>query len=213
MSDVDLDELRAELDDFAPAGEEGRPAAARGAHHRRFRGNPALRRDSTAARRSTARTATFSSGSMPCVSTACARMRTAVRCCTARPSGTAGRGGDGVARCADERSTTTNCLPNLEASAARRHHRASPRPHQRRQARGRGNRQSPEMRGLRQVQAPVRAGSKGYRRRHPADPSLRAEGRNQAGRVVHRRRPEGLCRRDGRDCSRTRRAEPMPGCA
>ncbi len=44
MSDLDLDELRAELDDFAAAGEEGRTLAARGAHHRRIRGNTALRR-------------------------------------------------------------------------------------------------------------------------------------------------------------------------
>ena len=45
MSDLDLDELRAELAELAPAGEEGRPPAARGAHHRGLRGNSAVRRE------------------------------------------------------------------------------------------------------------------------------------------------------------------------
>ncbi len=44
MSDLDLDELRAELDEFAQPEKKARPSAARGAHHRRLRGNPAVRR-------------------------------------------------------------------------------------------------------------------------------------------------------------------------
>ena len=42
MTDIDLDELRAELDELRAAGEEGRPLAARGADHRRLRGDPAV---------------------------------------------------------------------------------------------------------------------------------------------------------------------------
>ena len=80
MSDLDLDELRAELDDFAEPEKKGGRSAARGAHHRRLRGDPAVSSRSTAAPRSTARTATSSSGFMPCASTACARLRSAARC-------------------------------------------------------------------------------------------------------------------------------------
>ena len=42
MSDLDLDELRAELDDFAQPEKKGRAFAARGAHHRRIRGDSAI---------------------------------------------------------------------------------------------------------------------------------------------------------------------------
>jgi len=79
-----------------------------------------------------------------------------------------------------------------------RDHRASPCPHQRRQACGRRDCQPPEMRGLRAFQAPVRSGSEGDRERHPPDPPIRAEGRNPARKLVHRRRAESLCRGDGR---------------
>ena len=43
----------------------------------------------------------------------------------------------------------------------------APCPHQRREARGRGDRQSRKVRGLRQVQAAVRAGAEGPRKRRP----------------------------------------------
>ena len=63
------------------------------------------------------------------------------------------------------RSTMTSFWPQLGGRSRRgRHHRTSSRPHQRRQARGRGNRQSPEVRGLRPLQAAVRAGAEGTRR-------------------------------------------------
>ncbi len=70
------------------------------------------------------------------------------------------------------------------AAGAIRHHRTAPCPHQRRQARRRGNRQSQEVRGLRAVQAAVRAGAEASSkpasaRRAPS----RLQGRDQAGRA------------------------------
>ena len=79
MSDVDLDELSAELEEFAPPEKSaGRPPREERivAGFEDFR---ALSRN-TAALPSMARTGTFSSGSMPCVSTACASLPSAARC-------------------------------------------------------------------------------------------------------------------------------------
>ena len=122
---------------------KGGRSAARGAHHRRLRGNPAVRRDSTAAPRSTAKTATSSSGSMPCASTACARLRNAA-------SLLAPLDHQGLLAGAADRRRRAGGSDGRRRAAGRaggrgrrgRHHRTSPCPHQRREARRRGNRQS-----------------------------------------------------------------------
>ena len=84
-----------------------------------------------------------------------------------------------------------------------RHHRTAACPHQRRQARRRGNRQPHSLRGLRDSSS--RCSSRCKREleiRRPADAPVRLDelkmAEIQTGRVLHRRRPERLCRRNGR---------------
>ena len=85
-----------------------------------------------------------------------------------------------------------------------RHHRASPCPHQRRQARRRGDRQPQAVRGLRDVQAAVRAGADGARDAACARPGPfeARPPRDRAGRLLHPRRPDRLRRRGGRGVRR-----------
>ena len=128
-----------------------RADAARGAHHRRVRGNPAVRRAARPRAAARRRPATFSSGSMPCASTACARLQE----CRALLApldhqGLLGRRSAAAQPSLGRRSTTTSCWPSWAwMPPAGGHHRASPCPHERRQARSRGNRQPHRMRGLR----------------------------------------------------------------
>ena len=63
------------------------------------------------------------------------------------------------------------------------------------------------------VQAAVRAGPEGTGHGHSRNPPVRAEGRDRAGPLLHRRRPEGLRRRDGRDVHAATRATRMRACA
>ena len=98
MSDLDLDELRSELDDFAQPEKKGGRSAARGAHHRRIRGDTAVCRETRPRPAARGRPATSSSGSMPCASTACARLRNVVRFL--------------------RRSTIRGCWPERKLSAA-----------------------------------------------------------------------------------------------
>ena len=160
MSDLDLDELRAELDDFAAAGEEGRPLRrARSASSPASRKSSGLSR-SMAAPRSTAKIATSSSGFMPCASTACARLRNAARCSRRSIIRGCWRAAAIAAAAPSETMDDDELLAELEGAAgASDITELAPRPHQRRQARRRGNRQSREVRGLRDVQAALRAGA------------------------------------------------------
>ena len=153
-------------------------AAARRA---RSASSPASRRfsassKSMAAPRSMARIATSSSGSMPCASTACARCRR--RASSAgwiRPPWPAGR------RCrrhldVDELDDEP-LLAELGVRTSRRIGTTSPcfaTSGPARRTRRRGDRQSPEMRGLRQFQAAVRAGRSGSLSWRPPDPALRS---------------------------------------
>ena len=126
-------------------------------------------------------------------------------------------GGRGACRSRRRRrtSTMTSFWPNLAWTPRRdRHHRASPCPHDRRQARGRGNRQS--RRNARTSSASSRCSSRCRRSSTAASARLgpfETEGRNQAGRVLHRRRPEGLCRGDGRDIHERSKAARDAACA
>ena len=133
----------------------------------------------------------------------------------ARPSGTAGGRGNCSPLRRRRRWTTTSCWPNWRVRRAQsditelRHVRTSA---DKRAAEEIANRA--EVRGLRRLQAAVRSrfrrSSKPASGRHAP---VRAEGRNQAGQLVHRRRPEGLCRRDGRGVHRRRNGERTRGCA
>ena len=119
MSDLDLDEL-------ARRTRRVRRSRRRRADARRARSasSPASRKSSvssrsTAAPRSTAKTATSSSGSMPCASTACARLRNAVRC--SRRSTIKGllAGAATPPPRPSRRWTTTSCWPSWKARPAR----------------------------------------------------------------------------------------------
>ena len=146
------------------------PDAARGADHRRLRGDSAVRRAAwprAAARRGP-------------------RHFRAALCRAARPAARARR----VPRRCLSRSIIRGCWPARRrcrvgsadeldddelAGAARgatrgagRHHRTAPRPLGRREAGRRGDRQPAEVRGFRTVQAAVRAGAEG-----PRQPALR----------------------------------------
>ena len=207
MSDIDLDELRAELDDFAAAGEEGRPLAARGADHRRLRGDTAVCRRNTVAPRNTGKIVTFSSGCMPCALTACVRWRSVVRCSRRwiiRGCWPAAE--TAAAATCQSRWTTMSSRRVGGRGGVSRHHRASPCPHTaERQARSRRSPIAGEVRGLRSLQAAVCSRSEGDLRAACARPALRAEGRDRPGELVHCRRTEGLCRGDGGGYSRTAR--------
>lgn len=79
MSDPDLDELAAELADFAaPEKKEGarRARSASSPDSRRFSGSSR----NTIVSRNTGKIATSSSGCTPCASTACGRSRIAAPC-------------------------------------------------------------------------------------------------------------------------------------
>ena len=109
---------------------------------------------STAARRSTARTATSSSGCMPSALIVCASWRTAAPCL--RPSIIKGFWrARSLPRSAPRTNSTMTSFWRSSAwmPPRRRHHRTPARPVGRREARGRGDRQPPEMRGLRPLQA------------------------------------------------------------
>ena len=148
MSDLDLDELRAELAEFAQPEKKGGRSPR---EERIIAGFEEIQRfvESTAAPRSMAKTATSSSGSMPCASTGCARLRNAVRFLRRSTIKGFWPARQTARRRARGRWTRTNCLPNWRARQAHPTSPNSPCPHQRRKARSRGNRQPPEVRGLR----------------------------------------------------------------
>ena len=166
-----------------------RPRPRRRAAGRRARSasSPGSRRSSgssrsTAAPRSTARTATSSSGSMPCASTACARWRNAGRCSSRwiiRACWPARDAALPVAVDDDRRRRAAGRARRRRHGAdditELRHVRISA---EKRAAEEIANRT--EVRGLRRVQAAVRAGAEGPRRRHPPDPPLRAQGRDRS---------------------------------
>jgi hypothetical protein len=79
MSNSDLDDLAAELAEFAPPEKKGGRPPARSVSSLASRKSSASS-SSTAARRSMAKTATYSSAYMPCGSTVCARSRIAAPC-------------------------------------------------------------------------------------------------------------------------------------
>ena len=156
MSDLDLDELRDELADFAAARKEGRTLAARGTHHRRLRGNSAFRRTARPRPQHGEERDIFER----LYAVRLDRLRALEECrsllapldhqgllagaadCRRRADG--GHGRRRIARRA--------------RGCGRRdgHHRTAPRPRQRRKTRRRGNRQPRTVRGLRDFQAPVR---------------------------------------------------------
>ena len=182
MSDLDLDELRCRTRRLRPAGEEGRTL-----RRARSASSPASKKFSASSRstarlRSTGRIATSSNGSMPCASTAFARLRNADRCLsrsTIRGCWPTRRAAAAPDR---DRWTRTSCLPNWRAPRAQptspNFVMSAPAP----KARGRRNRQPPEMRGLRSLQAAL---SSRFKRRFEtasaAGASLRAEGEIRPG--------------------------------
>ena len=198
MTDIDDDwsEL-SELRRVRQARNRRADRRAKSASSPGLRGDPALLSRSTAARRSTARTAISSSGSTPCASTAFAPSRSAATLLepldhqgllTGRRSG---RGDDEI--------DDDELPPSWASRRARPHHGAASCPFERRKEGRRRDRQPRQMRGFRAVQAALRAGAKGARHGRPGDAPLRAQGRNCPRAFVHRRRPEGLCRREGRE--------------
>ena len=84
----------------------------------------------------------------------------------------------------------TTLAAELAGAAERsRHHRTAPCPHQRRQARRRGDRQPPDVRGLRDVQAAVRARADGPQDRLAPVPAHRSRKPRDRGRgLLHSRR-------------------------
>jgi hypothetical protein len=149
MSDLDLDELLPSLAEFAQPKRKG------GARRARSASSPASRKSSAssmsmAAPRSMAKTATSSSGFMPCASTACAPWRIA-GACWRRSTIRGFWPGRGMRRRRPDEMDDRRAAGRAGRSCRRyRHHRASPCPLQRRKARRRGDRQPRTMPGLRE---------------------------------------------------------------
>ncbi len=142
---------------------------------------------------------------MPCASTVCARLRIAAPCLRRSIIRACSPAAPMRRRVAGRRSTMTSCWPNWQGAAGAsditelRHVRTSA---DKRAAEEIANRT--DVRGLRDVQAAVRAAcseslKSGIRQTLPVQNYGRNQaGRDSEGRVLHRRRPDRLCRRGGR---------------
>ncbi len=194
--------------------------ADRAGRRARSGSSPASRRfsvssSSTAAPRSTGRTATSSSGCMPCASIVFASWTSAAPCLN--PSIIRGfwRSTERRTGSVADELDDDELLAQLGVEAAApaditelRHVRSAA---EKRAAEEIANRA--EVRGFRPLQAAVRAGAEGTRRGPAADAAVRAQVRDRAGPVLYPGRPKSLCRGDGENRSPTSTARWMPAFA